>query len=290
MEKIKIIGACTDLGLEKNGTDKGPEEIIKKININNSILINKPNCIKSTDPKDLKKNLNEVNIFNNELFNVVKSTIELGFFPITIGGDHSMAIGSALASEKVNKNLGIIWIDAHLDYNTFETTITGNLHGLPLAAINGICPKLTSFTNNFINPKNTVVVGYRAKESNKEAEISNIKRTGVTVFDENDIKKYGIEYVMNKAIEIASNGTNGIHISYDLDVIDEAYAPGVSVPEPDGIDLNTAYKVANIIANNINKVKSFDIVEYNPVFDKEYKTRDIAVTIVNKVIDSKKSL
>ena len=283
MKNVKIIGACTDLGVDKNGADKGPKEIIDKLNVDNPILIIKPNCIKSKDPKDLSKNLKEVNIFNYQLFNVVKNTLECGKFPITIGGDHSMAIGSALASQFVNENIGIIWIDAHLDYNTFETTITGNLHGLPLAAINGICDKLTNFTNNYINPKNTVVVGYRSKEENREIELSNIRKMGVTVFDDDDIKKYGIEYIMDKAIQIASSNTKGIHVSYDLDVIDERFAPGVSVPEEGGIDLNTAYKIRDIIVDNIEIVKSFDLVEYNPDYDMDYKTRNIALNIINEI-------
>ena len=189
MKNIKVIGACTDLGVDVDGADKGPSTLINNLNFNNSIIINKPNCIKSHDSNDLKKNLTEVNVFNNEVFNAIKNSINSGFFPITLGGDHSMAIGSALASRSVNGNIGIIWIDAHLDYNTFETTITGNLHGLPLAAINGICPPLTSFTDKFINPNNTVVVGYRAKEANKEAELNNIRKMGVTVFDDDYIKE-----------------------------------------------------------------------------------------------------
>ena len=289
MKNIKIIGACTDLGVDKNGADKGPIEIIKELNNINPIIINKPNCIKSTDPKDLKKNLKEVNIFNNELFKVVRTIIPENF-PITIGGDHSMAIGSVLGSQDYYENLGIIWIDAHLDYNTFESTITGNLHGLPLAAINGICKDLTTFTNKFINPKNTVVVGYRSKESNRDIELSIVKNMGVTVFDDEYIKEHGIEYTMKKAIKIASSNTKGIHISYDLDVIDRSFAPGVSVPEPGGIDLDTAYKITDIIIDNIDSVKSFDLVEYNPLYDENYKTRDIALNIINKIIESIKKV
>ena len=185
----------------------------------------------------------------------------------------------------VNKNLGIIWIDAHLDYNTFETTITGNLHGLPLAAINGLCDDLTKFHNgNFYNPKNTVVIGYRSNELNKDKEIENAKKAGITIFDNNDIKKYGIENILNKAIDIASNNTSGIHISYDLDIIDKQYAPGVSVPEVDGINLDTAYKIAEILNNNLNIIKSLDLVEFNPNYDINNKTLIVALNILNMII------
>ena len=284
MKNIKIIGACTDLGVDVDGADKGPSTLVDKLNYNNSIIINKPNCIKSHDSKDLKKNLTEVNIFNKEVFDSVNNSIINGYFPITLGGDHSMAIGSALASRNINGNIGIIWIDAHLDYNTFETTITGNLHGLPLAAINGICKPLTTFTEKYINSKNTVVVGYRAREANKEAELSNIKKMGVTVFDDDFIKKHGIEYTMEKAFEIALNNTDGVHISYDLDVIAEEFAPGVSVPELGGFDLDTAYKVRDILINNISNIKSFDLVEFNPVNDIDNKTLIIALNILNSFL------
>ena len=285
MNGIKIIGACTDLGVDVDGADIGPKNIIKNIiNEYEKVIIEKPNCIKSKNPKDMRKNFNEVNIFNEKLFKEVSNGILDNKFPITIGGDHSLAIGSALASQAVNNNLGIIWIDAHLDYNTFETTITGNLHGLPLAAINGINKDLTPFTNNFISPKNTVVVGYRSMETNSEDEINNTKKTGITVFTGEDIKKYGIEKVMDAAIKIASNNTNGIHISYDLDVIDKSFAPGVSVPELDGISKDTAYKITDILIDNIEKIKSFDLVEYNPSYDIDNKTLNIALNILNKII------
>ena len=284
MKNIKIIGACTDLGVDVDGADKGPSTLIEKLNFDNSIIINKPNCIKSHDPNDLKKNLIEVNIFNKEVFDSVKGAINNDYFPITLGGDHSMAIGSALASRNINGNIGIIWIDAHLDYNTFETTITGNLHGLPLAAINGICAPLTTFTDEYINPKNTVVVGYRAQETNKEAELNNIRNMGVTVLDDDFIKKYGIEHTMNKALEIALNGTDGVHISYDLDVIAEKFAPGVSVPELGGFDLDTAYKVRDILIDNIDSIKSFDLVEFNPTNDIDNKTLDVALNILNSFL------
>lgn len=288
--KIDIICAKSDLGLTIDGCDLGPKLISEKIR-NNKIdkfcSVEKGNVIKNKDENNLKKNLNEVNIFNDKLYNIVLNTLNNNKFPITIGGDHSIAIGSALASKKVNKNIGIIWIDAHLDYNTFDTTITGNLHGLPLAALNGICKDLTNFFDgDFYNPQNTVVVGYRAMEPNKEQELNNIKKMGVTVFDNDDINKYGIDSIMKKAIEIASDNTNGLHISYDLDIIDAHFAPGVSVPEPNGINLDTAYKIKDILINNKNKIKSFDLVEYNPKFDIDNKTLNIASTILNDIIDN----
>ena len=282
MKNKVIIEAKSDLGLHIDGANLGPSLITS--NRDNKIIIEKENCIKSTNPNDLKKNLKEVNNFNTKLYNTVIDVLNNNKFPITIGGDHSIAIASSLASR--NKcNIGIIWIDAHLDYNTFETTITGNLHGLPLAAVNGLAKDLTPFTNTFINPKNTVVVGYRAKEDNAKVEVDNILNAGGTIFTTDDIKKYGVKKVMEEAIKIASNNTDGIHISFDLDFIDPIDAPGVSVPEVDGIDKKTALEVIHYL-NNTNNIKSFDIVEYNPLNDKDNITLDIAKEILDYVINN----
>ena len=282
MKNKVIIEAKSDLGLHIDGANLGPSLITS--NIDNKIIIEKENCIKSNDPSDLKKNLKEVNNFNTKLYNTVIDVLNDNKFPITIGGDHSIAIASSLASRSKN-NIGIIWIDAHLDYNTFETTITGNLHGLPLAAVNGLAKDLTPFTNTFINPKNTVVVGYRAKEDNAKVEIDNILNAGGTIFTTDDIKKYGVKKVMEDAIKIASNNTEGIHISFDLDFIDPIDAPGVSVPEVDGIDKKTALEVIHYL-NNTHNIKSFDIVEYNPLNDKDNITLDIAKEILYYVINN----
>ena len=284
--KITIVNACSDLGVEVNGSEKGPialnkfEGIVDKV-----ITLKKENVEKELEEGNLRRNIKYVNEFNNRLYNTVLNEDN---FVITVGGDHSIAIGSDLASRKKHGSIGIIWIDAHLDYNTFETTITGNLHGLPLAAINGLCGDLTKFTSEYINPKNTVVVGYRAMEENRDLEINNINTSGGTIFTDEDIKKYGMDYVMNKAIEIACNGTNGIHISYDLDSIDPEICPGVSVPEEGGLTLNEVEVAINKIKENIDLVKSFDLVEYNPDHDIDNKTLNIGLHILKEIIDTKK--
>lgn len=284
MTDINFISACSDLGVHICGSDKGPLELTPNFNIKNYIL-KKDNIQKSLDPNDLRKNEKYVNKFTDKIF---KSSLEIlnnNKTPLLVGGDHSCAIGNALASQKYNKNIGIVWVDSHIDYNTFETTITGNIHGLPLAAINGLCEDLTSFiTSNYINPKNTVVVGYRAKEKNCNDEMNNIKKMGVTVFTTEDIKKEGPVSIIKKAIEIANADTNGIHVSLDLDVIDPRLAPGVSVPECDGISDSEMYEIVDELLNQKEFIKSIDIVEYNPTLDCQNKTKNIAMNILKKII------
>ena len=163
--KNTIICVNSDLGLSKDGTNLGPTAIYNNFSEYKNIIINKDNKYKKEkDSTNMRKNLNEVNKVNTQLFNAVTEVLNNNEFPITLGGDHSIAIGSALASNNYYKSIGIIWIDAHTDYNNLDTTITGNIHGLPLAVINGTNKEeLSSFlTNNYISPKNTVVVGARS--------------------------------------------------------------------------------------------------------------------------------
>jgi len=287
--KIKIFGAGSDLGVHVNGASLAPEEIINELNLSKKdycILNQDKNIIKSIDKLDLRKNEKEINDFNKKLYNLILENKNI--FPITIGGDHSIAIASALASSKKDNNIGIIWIDAHTDYNTFESTITGNIHGLPLAAITGYkCNELRKFHKGpTINPKNCVIVG--ARSIDKE-EYNNLKDAGVTIFTTNDIKLHGVKEIMNKAFEIALKNTNKTHISYDLDIIDPIQAPGVSVPEIDGISEKEAIEITNELTNNINKVISFDLVEFNPKKDINNKTKKISLKILNRIINTLKN-
>ncbi len=288
MREIDIVNACTDLGVAVDGANLGPDELTKDLREKEirgiyRVYANEENKEKDKDNK--KKNLKNINLFNEKLYNTVLDIIENGHFPLTLGGDHSLVIASALASINKNKSLGIIWVDAHGDYNTFDTTITGNIHGLPLAAIDGYEKRdLVGFHNgNFYNPKNTVIVGGRDIDP---LEAVNLKDAGVTIFTTEDVHKRGMASVMEEAISIACNGTEGMHISYDLDVIDPIICPGVSVPAKDGINLDEAYEVVDEIIKHKDKLKSLDVVEYNPLKDIDGKTKIIAKTIIKSIINN----
>ena len=288
MREIDIVNACTDLGVAVDGANLGPDDLTKDLREKEirgiyRVYANEENKEKDKDNK--KKNLKNINLFNEKLYNTVLDIIESGHFPLTLGGDHSLVIASALASINKNKSLGIIWVDAHGDYNTFDTTITGNIHGLPLAAIDGYEKRdLVGFHNgNFYNPKNTVIVGGRDIDP---LEAVNLKDAGVTIFTTEDVHKRGMASVMEEAIGIACNGTEGMHISYDLDVIDPIICPGVSVPAKDGINLDEAYEVVDEIIKHKDKLKSLDVVEYNPLKDIDGKTKIIAKTIIKSIINN----
>lgn len=283
MKNINFISACSDLGVHVCGSEKGPEQLTKDFNVKNYI-IKKDDISKSLDKTDLRKNEKHINNITKQIFDTSTEILKSNNIPLLIGGDHSCVIGNALASQKYNKNIGIIWVDAHSDYNTFETTKTGNIHGLPLAAITGYkCNELTSFiTNNYINPKNCVIVGARSIDPWEEG---NLTDAGVTIFTTDDIKEKGAQQIMKKAIEIANNNVNGIHISLDLDIIDPKIAPGVSVPEKDGISDIDMYEIIDEILNNETIIKSLDLVELNPDRDIDNKTKNIALNILKKIIN-----
>ena len=285
--KSIIFGAGSDLGVHIDGAHLGPVQLINDLQSfykgEAQSFTQDENIIKSRNLSDRRKNEYEVDKFNTVLYNAMVEKIKQDYFPILLGGDHSVVVASALASLKVHGDLGIIWIDAHTDYNTFETTITGNIHGLPLAAITGYdCKELTNFiTNEYINPKNAVIVGARSIDP---WEIGNIRNAGVTVFTTQDIKENGVQNVMDEAFKIALNNTQGTHISYDIDVIDPIIAPGVSVPEINGINDNEAYEIMNYLISRKRDIKSMDLVEFNPTRDINNKTYKIAKKILEEIL------
>ena len=285
--RTMTFGAGTDLGVHIDGANLGPVQLLNDIKSfyqgETFLLERDKDIIKSRNLSDRRKNEYEIEKFNSKLYKTMVEKIKEEYFPIMIGGDHSAAIPSALASAKVNIDVGMIWIDAHPDYNTFETTITGNIHGLPLATINGYKNNELRYYHDgkIIQPSKTVIIGARSID---EAEKDNIRYSGVTLFTTEDVKEKGIETIMDEAFKIAGYKTKGIHISYDLDVIDPDIAPGVSIPEFDGLTEEEAMKINEYIINHMKDVLSFDLVEFNPLRDIDRKTEQIALNILAQII------
>lgn len=286
--RLNIINACSDLGVNIDGSNLGPEVLKKHIinndKINDIIDVKYENVTKSNDKNDLAKNLGELNKFNEKLYKTVQLTKKEGIFPITVGGDHSIAISSALASIEHENSLGIIWIDTHPDFNTFETTTTGNIHGMPLATITGNNKtKLTKFHNgNFYKNENTVIIGARDIDP---LEKENLEKANIKIFSTNDVKTKNIEKIIDEAVSIALLNTNGLHISFDIDVIDPVIAPGISVGFKNGISKKNVEEILSALLKYKDKIKSFDIVEFNPKNDIESKTELITKDILIRIID-----
>lgn len=286
--KINIINACSDLGVHINGSKYGPKEIKKYLinnkTINNIIDVNSEDIIKSNDVNDLEKNIIPLNKFNEVLYNQVKETKEKDIFPVTIGGDHSVVIASALADISYEKSLGVIWVDTHPDFNTFETTKSGNIHGLPLATItNNNGTKLTKFHNgNFFKNENTVIIGARDIDPLEQV---NLDKAKIKVYSTKDVKTKSIKKIVENSIEIATKGTNGIHLSIDVDVLDPEIAPGISVGFNNGLTKEELFEIVDIFLENKEKIKSIDIVEFNPLTDQENKTLKITVELIERIIN-----
>lgn len=286
--KAMIVGAGTDLGVHIDGANLGPVQLMNDINSfykgEEELLVRDEEIIKSRNLSDRRKNEYEIDKFNTKLYNLILERMKADFFPILVGGDHSVAAASALASAKIHDNIGIIWFDAHTDYNTFDSTVTGNIHGLTLAAITGYKNhELRYFHDgNIIQPSKAVVVGARSID---EWEKPNIKYSGITVFTDQDIKEKGLEAVIEEAFQIAGERTKGIHISFDLDLLDPVVAPGVSIPEFDGISEEDALKINEIILKHMDEVVSYDLVEFNPLRDEDRKTEQIALNLLAQIIN-----
>ncbi len=285
--KTVIVGAGSDLGVHIDGASLGPVQLMNDVKSfyqgENELFIQDKDIIKSRNLSDRRKNEYEIDRFNTKLYNYIVEKMKSEYFPILVGGDHSVSAASALASSKIYDNIGIIWFDAHPDYNTFDTTVTGNIHGLTLAAITGYKNhELRYFHDgNIIQTSKAVVVGARSID---DWEKDNIKYSGITVFTDQDIKEKGLVAVVEEAFQIATERTKGVHISFDLDLLDPEIAPGVSVPEFDGLSEMDALEINKLILKHIDKVVSYDLVEFNPLRDKNRKTEQIALNLLAQII------
>lgn len=286
--KTVIIGAGSDLGVHIDGAHLGPLQLMNDMkNIYHGEMINlmqDEKIVKSRNLSDKKKNNVELEKFNTALYKIELKKLEEKLFPITLGGDHSVAISSALADAKVNDgHIGMIWIDAHTDFNTFETTVTGNLHGLPCAAITGYkCEELRTFYDGeCIDPRKTVIIGARSIDPWEE---DNLRYAGVTIYSTEDIKTKGVKTIIEEAFKIAMDRNKSVHVSYDIDVIDPDIAPGVSVPEVDGITEEEATEILEAVLKHVNDISSMDIVEFNPLRDENRKTEQIALNLLARTV------
>ena len=227
-----------------------------------------PETQTAVDPT--KKYINEIAQVCRRLYEVTLQSHEMGALPLVLGGDHSLAAGSVAASadyvrQLTSYPLGLIWVDAHGDMNTPQTTTSGNVHGMPLAALLGQEPsELASIGSSpSVLPRHTVLFGIRNLD---EKEKGKIRDAGVHVFTMKDIDREGIAKVAERAIAIASAGTGGIHVSFDLDACDPMHAPGVGTPVRGGLNYREAHMVMELVADS-QRLVALDLVEVNPTLD-----------------------
>jgi arginase len=217
-----------------------------------------------------------------KLFQSALGSLEEGALPIALGGDHSLGAGSVAAASvyqrKRGKKLGLIWVDAHGDMNTPQTSGSGNVHGMPLAALLGAEPlELARIGGDepAVLPDHTVLVGIRNLD---EIEKMHVRASKVHVFTMKDIDRLGIAQVMERALAIAGRDTGGVHVSFDLDVCDPSIAPGVGTAVKGGLDYREAHVVMEIVAES-GRLMSLDLVEVNPTLDLRNTTAELGTEL-----------
>lgn len=293
---LDIIGVQIDFGAARKGVAMGPLAIryaglkqdLRALGYN---VYDKGDIIPPDDGMSLRHMINfeQVNATNKHLYETVKATLERGHFPIVLGGDHSVAAGSVSAVAKHYENegeIGIIWIDAHGDWNNEKSTLSGNMHGMPYSAVCGWGPdSMVDFgqTPHFVPTAHCVQV---AGHDFDKPEAARMKEAGMNVFSMTDIDRRGMYAIMKEAIEIAGQGTVGIHLSFDVDAITPEYAPGTGTPVPDGITAREAFLAAEMIADS-GKLISMDLVEVNPILDERNKTAIMASDLIQLALGKK---
>ena len=292
MKPVHIIGVPLDLGGGRRGVDMGPSAfriagigdrlaalgytVEDKGDLSSPI----PETQRPADAK--KKYVREIATVCRELYGVALQSLEAGALPVVLGGDHSLAAGSVAASAAWVRRissypLGLIWVDAHGDMNTPETTTSGNVHGMPLAALLGNEPaELAAIGSSpSVQPANTVLVGIRNLD---EKEKARIRESGVHVFTMKDIDRDGIAKVAERALTLAADGTGGLHVSFDMDVCDPSIAPGVGTPVKGGLDYREAHMVMELVADS-RRLVALDLVEVNPTLDIRNTTAEFATEL-----------
>ncbi|QOY85669.1 arginase [Paludibaculum fermentans] len=292
-QTIAILGAPLDLGAGRRGVDMGPSAL-RVANLNAKLVSlgykveDLGNVFVSQQESSRigaahARYLKPIAATCVELAHKVERAAGQGKFPLVLGGDHSVAVGtvSGMAQHfrKKKQKLGVIWLDAHTDMNTPDSSPSGNVHGMPLACLVGYGPKPLTHLYGYapkVDAKNVVLVGIRDVDL---TERPIVKQSGVRVFTMRDIDERGLRSVMEEAVMIASQGTAGIHISLDMDGVDPDEAPGVGTPVRGGFSYREAHLAMEILSDS-HRVRSMEVVEVNPVLDTANRTALLGVELV----------
>jgi arginase len=291
--RIRVLGVPLDMGASRRGVDMGPSAVrVAGLQARLEVLGHQV-----TDGGNIRVEIAETRTSGNKsaqylaeitetctrTAEAVVKTLEEGMTPLLLGGDHSIAVGSVSGVSEFyrrrGEKIGVIWIDAHSDINTPDTSPSGNVHGMPLAALLGLGPEPLGNIFGYapkITAENTVLIGVRDIDA---GERDNIRRAGMgEVYTMRDIDERGMRTVMEEALRAAGRGTAGYHVSLDMDWIDPEDAPGVGTPVRGGATYREAHLAMEILADH-GRLLSFEIVEVNPVIDEHNRTADLAVEL-----------
>ena len=297
---LAIIGAPLDLGSDRRGVDMGPSALrVAGLNKRLSALGYEVEDLGNVAVEQQEsvpegprhaKYLPHIAQVCEKIGDVVTQAAVEGKAPLVLGGDHSIAVGSvggmARFFRKKRQKIGLIWIDAHADMNTPQTSPSGNVHGMPLACLIGSGPpeltKMYGFSPK-VDAKNVALVGIRDVDI---LERPYVREAGVSVFTMRDIDEKGMRHVIEQAIEVAMRGTVGFHLSLDMDFLDPQYAPGVGTPVSGGSTYREAHLAMEMIADSAQMV-SMEVVEVNPVIDEVNRTANLAVELILSAMGKK---
>lgn len=297
---VHIIGVPMNHGTDKLGSDLGPDKL-RELNIENSLRemgyyvcdlgnIEVPEVENDHIHRydDKLKYYDVVIDTNTKLAFKAYESISNGNFPLILGGDHSLGLGSIAGISKHIKNLGVIWIDAHGDMNTHETTLTGNIHGMPLAASMGKGPdKLVNLFEHRVKIKDENIVHLAGRDLDP-GEIDLINFSKVTAYTMEDINKQGLEKVIQKSLNYLKDRVDAIHVSFDIDSIDSSYVPGTGTPVAEGLTVEEAKRILGEIAAS-GMMVSLDFVELNPLLDNNNETANVSMELLKCVFENYKA-
>lgn len=294
---IEIIGVPADLGANIRGANMGPSALRvagladKIASLGYRVLdsgdIHVP--VRETISKEESDNkyLSTIAAICKEACEKTLHAMQVGHLPLSIGGDHSLATGTMAGVHSYyaqrSESFGLIWIDAHADLNTPQTSPTGNIHGMPLSALLGEGhASLVGIGSapRKLRPQNVALVGIRTLD---EAEKETVRKCGIRYFTMREIDERGMHAVITEAIGIATNGTAGIHLSFDLDGVDPLYAPGVSTAVNGGLSYREAHLAMEMISDT-QKLRSMEFVELNPMADVSHKTALLAIELIQSAL------
>ncbi len=286
MKKIEIIGAQVDLGANRRGVNMGPSAIrfaglSERMEAMGLDIRDRGDLIPMQGGKtrDNMRWYEAIVDVDKRLFAEVLDSLREGALPVVLGGDHSIAAGSVPAASRHYRRIGLIWIDAHADFNDENSTLTGNVHGMPLSAICGSGPDwLVDYGEDlrYVDPAKVVLVGGRDFDPPERVRL---KEAGVNVFNIRDVDTLGMAEVMRRAIDIAGNGTEGIYVSFDMDSIAPQDAPGVVTPVIGGLTSREVFLACEMLAQT-GRVIGMDMVEVNPILDERNKTGELACSLI----------
>ncbi len=294
---ITVIGAPLDLGAGRRGVDMGPSafrvaEIDQRLRDLGHDVHDAGDVevaiAETRNPGDPRlKYLDEILATCAALRDRVYEVVAAGQFPVVLGGDHSIAMGTLAGLARHygarGQKLGLIWFDAHADANTAETSPTGNIHGMPLAVALGLGdPRLTGLAGRvpMVEGRHAAVIGLRDVDV---AERENVRAVGIRAYTMRDLDERGMREVVLESIRQASDGTAGIHVSFDLDAMDPDYAPGVGTPAPGGLSYREAHLAMELLADT-GRVVSAEFVEVNPILDHRNGTARLGVELAASLL------